>query len=152
MAKASTFTMGHGLRRLAGFTLLEVLIVVAIIGFLMLITLPSYQESMRKGRRADAKALLMTAANREESHMLDRNTYTDDMTELGFAKDPMTSAEGHYTVAAAACAGSTIDKCYVLTATPVAGGAQAKDARCTELTIDSTGKKDAKGTAKDECW
>jgi type IV pilus assembly protein PilE len=152
MAKESAFTMGQRVRRKAGFTLLEVMIVVAIIGALMLLTLPAYQESMRKGRRADAKALLLTAANREESFMLDRNTYTDDMTQLGFAKNPMTSEEGHYSVAVEACAGGSIETCYVLTATPVAGGAQANDDRCKTFTLDSTGKKDATGTAKDECW
>jgi type IV pilus assembly protein PilE len=162
MARKGTLASGQRRRRVAGFTLIEVIIVVVIVGVLMMAVLPSYQESMRKGRRADAKAGLMTAANREESFMLDRGTYTLDMTQLGFTDDPMITEEGHYEVAAApedsdefqaACPDdATIANCYVLIATPVEDGAQAEDTRCTRLLLDSTGAKSAEGTTADECW
>ncbi len=135
-----------------GFTLIELVIVIVIVGILMAVALPGYQESMRKGRRADAKAGLMDAANRQERFMLDRSTYTDDLTELGFGDDPMITEEGHYSVVAAACAAETIATCYVLTATPVVGGAQADDAKCTTFILDSTGAKTATGSAAAECW
>ncbi len=79
-----------------GFTLIELVIVIVIVGILMAVALPGYQESMRKGRRADAKAGLMDAVNRQERFMLDRSAYTRDMDELGFGADPMISEEGHY--------------------------------------------------------
>ena len=139
-------------RRSAGFTLIELVIAVIIAGILTSIALPAYQDSMRKGRRADAKAGLMTAANRQESLMLDRKTYTTNMTVLGFTENPMISEKGHYSIAAAACAGGTIATCYVLTATPVAGGAQDGDARCTTIKLDSTGAKTATGSANTQCW
>jgi type IV pilus assembly protein PilE len=136
-----------------GFTLIEVVIVIVIVGILMAVALPGYQESMNKGRRADAKAGLMDAVNRQERFMLDRSTYTEDMTQLGFGADPMVTEEGHYTVEVedpdVAC---PIATCYVLTATPVAGGAQADDAKCTSFTVDSTGAKTATGSAAAECW
>lgn len=171
MPRKGTHRSGHSKRRVAGFTLIEVIIVVVIVGFLMMIALPSYQESMRKGRRADAKAGLMTAANRQESFMLDRGTYTLDMQDLGFADDPMITEERHYEVASAAedspafeagCPeDATIATCYVLIATPldddpataaVDPSPQTEDTRCTKLILDSRGAKSAEGTTKDECW
>lgn len=135
-------------RKISGFTLVEVLIVVVIVGILLSISLPAYQESVRKGRRADAKAGLLDAANRQESLILDRSTYTEDMTDLGFEADPMISPELHYSIDAVAC-GSGINVCYTLTATPVAGGAQSGDAKCASFSIGSNGQKSA---TSDICW
>jgi type IV pilus assembly protein PilE len=143
---------GGQLRRsLSGFTLVEVLIVVVIVGILMSIALPSYQESLRKGRRADAKAGLLDAANRQERLMLDLSRYTTDLTELGFA-NPTMSPEKNYTLTADACAAGTTAPCYTLTATPVTGGAQAGDAKCATFSISSTGQKSATGTQSNICW
>jgi type IV pilus assembly protein PilE len=139
----------------AGFTLIELMIVVVIVGILLMVALPGYQDSMQKGRRADAKSGLMDAANREERFMLDRNTYTVDMMALGLAgatTDTVKSEEGFYNIKVEACASDTIATCYVLTATPVPGGAQADDARCTTLVLDYTGAKTATGTTPTECW
>tara|TARA_R110002110_G_scaffold415765_1_gene655142 strand:- start:21963 stop:22427 length:465 start_codon:yes stop_codon:yes gene_type:complete len=140
------------MQRAAGFTLIEVMIAVVVVAILMSIALPSYQDSMQKARRSDAKAGLMDAANRQESLMLDRQTYTEDMTDLGFGADPMITEEGHYEIDAAACASGTIATCFLLTATPVSGGAQDDDGRCTTLTLGSNGNRGATGTASTECW
>ncbi len=136
----------------AGFTLVELMIVLIIVSILMGIALPAYQNSVRKARRADAKAALLEVAGREERFMLDRSTYTVDMTNLGYASDPMISEDGHYSVDAVACATATIATCYVLTATPVATSPQADDARCTSFILESTGSKTATGSANTECW
>ena len=137
----------------AGFTLVELVIVVVIVGLLMSIALPGYQESMRKGRRTDAKAGLMDAANRQERFVLDRSRYTADMTDHGFAADPMNSEEGHYSIdVEAPDTDCPVATCYVLTATPVAGGAQADDARCSSFSLSSGGAKTATGTGASECW
>lgn len=149
--------------RLAGFTLIELVIVIVIVSVLASIALPAYQESMRKGRRADAKTGLMDAANRQERFMLDRSAYTKDMKNLGFGDDPMISEEGYYSIdvdetATASLCGYAFDPndnappCYVLSATPVAGGAQADDARCTKFILDSSGARQAEGSAAAECW
>ncbi len=135
----------------AGFTLIELMIAVVIVGILLAVALPAYQNSMQKGRRSDAMSALQDAANRQEQFMLDRSTYTKDMTDLGFA-DPFISPEGHYSITAAKCTTGAITNCFELTATPLPASPQAKDSRCTSFILDSFGSKTATGTAKTECW
>lgn len=142
------------MRRAAGFTLMEIMVVVIIVGILAAIGLPTYQEAMRKSRRTDARESLMEAASREEQYMLDRSSYTADMTDLGYAADPMISEEQHYSidrVASAACAVDD-DNCYVLRATPRASSPQNDDERCKTFTLDSTGAQTATGTDAANCW
>ena len=137
----------------SGFTLIEVVIVIVIVSILAAVALPAYQDSMRKGRRADAKAGLMDAANRQEQFMLDRSSYTADMSLLGFASDPGLSEEGHYSIDVDPNEPNCpIATCFSLKATPVAGGAQIEDIRCTSFSVKSTGEKSATGTAAPECW
>jgi len=123
------------------------MVVVSIIAILMAIALPSYQESVRKARRSDAMSALMDAANRQEQAMLDRNAYTTNMTQLGFASDPMISPEGFYSIDATIGVNS-----YTLTATPVITEAQNDDTRCTWFALTSTGAKTAGGTQAAQCW
>lgn len=136
----------------AGFTLIEVMIVVVIIAILITVALPSYQGSLQKGRRSDAMSGLLDAANRQQQFMLDRNTYTLNMTDLGYAANPRTSEEGYYSISVAACTGGSIATCYTLTARPVAGSPQGDDARCTTFSLDSFGTRSATGTSAGDCW
>lgn len=135
----------------SGFTLIEVMIVVVIVGVLLGVALPGYQNSMEKGRRTDAKSALLDAANRQEQFMLDRGTYTTSVGDLGFA-DPYLSEHGHYSITAAACDGGTITRCFELTAIPVPGLPQANDNRCTEFVLGSDGSKTASGSDNSNCW
>lgn len=134
-----------------GFTLIELMVVVVIVGILMMVALPAYQGSLQKGRRADGMAALMDAAGRQERFMLDRSTYTADMQELGYATDPYIAPDGHYSIDAAACGGG-IGTCYVLTAVPVAGSPQEKDKRCINFILNSNGTRTATGSNASECW
>lgn len=139
-----------------GFTLIEVIIVIVVVSILVSVALPSYQASMFKGRRADAKAGLMDAVNRQESFMLDRSSYAEDMAKLGYSVgsgDPAVSEEKHYELdVEPEDPNCPIENCYVLTATPIPGGAQADDEFCTSFSVRSTGVREATGSAGAECW
>ncbi len=132
--------------------MMELMIVVVIVGILAGVALPSYQEALRKGKRADAKSTLQDAANRQERLMLDRSTYTNDPNEIG-RPTPYKSEEGYYQISMAACATGTLATCYTLTAQPVPGGAQADDGRCGNFILSSDGTKSVTGTSgADYCW
>ncbi|MCG3171040.1 MAG: hypothetical protein CALGDGBN_02613 [Pseudomonadales bacterium] len=138
--------------RSGGFTLIEVVIVVMIVGLLAAISYPSYQDQMRKARRSDAKNALMDAVNRQEQFILDRSTYTTDMRDLGYAADPAVSDDGYYTVDAAVGACGSIVRCYTLTATPIGTKQQVSDTKCTGFSVTSNGARTATGTLGNECW
>ena len=142
-----------------GFTLIEVMIVVILIAVLLGIALPSYQETMNKGRRSDAKAALKDAVNRQEQYMLDHSRYahSTELADLGYkfeSGDPVESEEGYYEIARVATenCGANEDLCFVMQATPIVGEPQENDGKCTSFTIQNTGERSATGSNSEECW
>ena len=146
-----------------GFTLIEVMIVVAIIGILAAVAYPSYQDYTLRAGRADGKAKLMEILQAQERFYSQNQRYIAALngnpsaappTGLGYATNPVISDEGRYSIAAAACgagAGQTIASCVILTATPI--GAQANDAACGNLTLNSRGERGRSGNGDlDACW
>lgn len=133
--------------RRRGFTLIEVMIVVAIIAILAIIALPNYSRYVYRTHRADGKNMLMAVAAAQERFYTNFNHY-GSMSDLGFTV--VTSEKGYYTVATAN--GTTGDaQSYVLTATPQ--GVQRNDS-CAELTISETGLKQAPhdNHTNGACW
>ena len=135
----------------AGFTLLELIMTMAIIAVIAVVAYPSYLEQMNKSRRTDARGPLMDVVNRQEQYMLDHSQYAGNMTLLGYAANPYITPKGFYSVAVVT-AGCGTTPCYRFTATPVSGKAQAHDAKCTTFSIDSAGDKVATGSVSDICW
>ena len=133
-----------------GFTLIELMIVVAILGVLVAVALPAYQQSVRGGARAEAQSLLLQVAANQERFYSDNNSYSANADPLSNpAVATLTTEAGFYQVAVAACGAGTIANCFVATATPQ--GAQAADS-CTTLTVTNTGLKGATGDTVANCW
>ena len=146
-----------------GFTLIEMMIVVAILGIISAIAVPSYTEYIRKGKRADAKVELLRIAQLQESYFVQNLSYAKDLTTgaggLGLGAD-IKSEQDEYTIEVTAtpgtCNGVTgANACtgFTLTATPQGG--QASD-KCKEFTLSNTGAKDtpnaSAGYDAKKCW
>lgn len=133
-----------------GFTLVELLMVVAIVGLLLAVALPSYQDSVLAGGRAEGQSLLMeVAADQERFYSINGNYSTNAAPLADPPQATRTSESDLYQVSVAACTGGTIADCFVATATPQ--GSQTDDS-CTSLTLDHTGQRGANGDTVENCW
>lgn len=124
-----------------GFTLVEVMIVVAIMGILAAVALPQYRQYVIRGNRAAAEAFMMDVANREKQYLLDARSYASDSTNaVGFMPVlNMTAANVVYTnYTIAVTAPVATPPSFTITATPIAGKPQASDGN---LTLDDMGNK-----------
>lgn len=133
-----------------GFTLIELMIAVAIIGIIAAFAIPSYMDTVRKSQRSDAKVALSEAAARQEQYFAENNSYATnaDRDVLVTNSDGKSSPEGFYELSVdnSACSGPPY-ACYSITATAV--GSQAKDTDCATFTIDHIGRKTATNS---DCW
>ena len=154
------------LRKHQGFTLIELMIVVAVIGILASIAYPSYREYVAKSRRAEAKTVLLSAQQwmerfYTENFRYDQNSAGTAVTDASqfparFSQSP-TEGSAVYTIAVVIPA-NTRDA-YSVKATRKAGTAMATD-RCGDFSLDHLGRKDlvnysgfaSKAAAIDACW
>lgn len=127
-----------------GFTLIELLTVVAVIAILGAIALPSYNESVRKGRRGQAKSDLVELAQRAERYRTINNTFAGFTVTGADAQSPHTGT-AHYNLAIANVTATGFD----LTATPTGG--QTAD-RCGTLSVNAAGVKAATGGSAQDCF
>ncbi|MDP2244416.1 type IV pilin protein [Pseudomonas sp.] len=141
-----------------GFTLIELMIVVAIIGILAAIAYPSYQQYMLKSGRSDGHAKLTQIMQTQERFYSQNQTYTANLGVGGLAfpntaaNAPVISDEQRYSIAAEVCAaGTPISRCVRLVATTT--GPQTGDSQCGNLSLDSRGVKAETGTGTVQtCW
>ncbi|MBX2881160.1 MAG: type IV pilin protein [Granulosicoccus sp.] len=130
-----------------GFTMVELLIVVAIMGIITAIAIPSYSGYVTESRRTDAKTLLLEAAGEQTRFFSENNSYAASMTAMGYSDNSEPTESGHYTVSVTASTASS----FTLTATAV--GDQTSDTECGNLTINSVGIKTESGTGTNaDCW
>ena len=144
----------HSRNRHIGFTLLELLIAIAIVGILTAVALPSYQQSRFKTNRSDAHISLSSLATMQERYFFTNNAYTGDFANLingHTSGDPLDSDDGHYSITVAATGGGSG---WTMTAT--AQGTQAGDTTCATLTTTSLGVKSAADSGANDttaqCW
>lgn len=114
-----------------GMSLIELIIVVAIIAILGVVAYPSYMDSVRETRKTDGISMINKVMQAQERFFVNNLTYTDDLTDLGFASaDNVSSEEGHYLVSAEDCdAGINV---------------------CVNITTDAQGSQDTGTPAEDD--
>jgi type IV pilus assembly protein PilE len=141
----------------SGFTLIELMIVVVVIAILVAVAYPSYQDHVRKAKRAEGKAALLKGAQLLERWYSDKNTYgttppppNETSIDLAllfglaanatvYSGENPSDATSAYKVTAAVGACGDLKGCFLLTATPQGGFV---DGDCGNLTLSSTGARD----------
>jgi type IV pilus assembly protein PilE len=150
-------------RKVTGFTLIEIMIVVVILGVLASIAYPSYRRHALDAKRAEAKAVLSDVAAREEKYFFVCGKYTSNFAgNLTDACTAATSGLGLVTGATVTTMRSSGDNyntaialananaTYTITATAIGG--QAQDTDCATLSITQTGERNATGANPTRCW
>lgn len=125
-----------------GFTLVELLITVAIVAILAAVAFPSYTDFVARSNRTEAQRELLRIANLQEQFFVDTRAYTSNMTKLGLGNDPFITENGYYSIDAALANGG-----FVLTATALAPQS-TNDSSCLTLSVNETGKK----LPASACW
>jgi len=137
-----------------GFTLIELMVTVAIVTILATIAVTSYTSQIQKSRRTEAKSALLDLAGREERLFSTTNVYSDKQVFLGYATagtaaiTAMPFGNGYYTLTVTVGAPPST---YLLSAAPV--GAQARDTTCGTFSVDQLGQQTVSGTGTvASCW
>jgi len=149
------------MKKMYGFTLIELMIVVVIIGIIAAFAYPSYIETVYKSRRSDAQSALLDLQLKMEKFRGSCARYADTLvapTSNGANTDcdsasstydlEFDTTSDYYDIAITASATSS----YTLTATPTAGGAQANDSKCTSLTLTVNNSNPKGAKTPNNCW
>jgi type IV pilus assembly protein PilE len=148
--------MTRRMRKIAGFTLIELVVAMVIAAILAAIAIPSYSSYVRKSRRTDAKTALLDIASLEERLYSTTNAYSSTPTDLGYTGAfPVILGGGDYKVditagAPVTLATSTAPASFSFTATAL--NDQANDTQCVTMTVTSTGVQSASPDNSGACW
>ena len=132
--------------RMRGLTLIELMIVIVVLGIIVAVAYPSYRDFAARAKRNEARSALLQIATNQERFYLNNNTYTTDMTQLGFQSSPFTTETGSYTITVTVANANT----YSARAAYLLGGNEA--ANCPTFIIDAAGSKTSPDGAHADCW
>ena len=139
-------------KSISGFTLIELMITVAIIGILAAVALPSYQQYVRKARRADVQSLMSEIAVKQQHCLVDRRAYSESITSAltatpaGLGMTIEQKVSNYYDLSMAT--DNTVNPItFLITATPKSS--QSTET-CGTLTLNQAGVKTASGSGS--CW
>jgi type IV pilus assembly protein PilE len=168
MLRVKSMTAEFRCRPAAGFTLVELMIVIVIVAILAAIAIPAYQHEIQESRRTEARTAILDLAAREQRFFATNNTFTNNFANLGYAavgSNPasVTVGSGYYQVAINVPAtapdpnsGNLAPPSFSITATPAAGSPQLSDTACASFTVDSAGYQSAQNSATADdtatCW
>ncbi len=140
--------MHHAIHR--GFTLVELMIAVAVVGILAAIGYPSYVGYTVKTHRSAAQSHMHALANRQEQYLLSARSYASNLAALNLALPEAVAERYSFSVSADM---TTSPPSYRITATPI-GAQLSHDTACGTLTLDQTGERTQSGTAANAaaCW
>jgi type IV pilus assembly protein PilE len=147
-------------RHVAGFTLIELMIAVAIIGILVKLAYPAYTQSVLKSHRAEAKAALLDLASREERYFSTTNTFTTSAPALGYSSTATLTASAPLSVQAGnaiyyklSVALDSTASAPNFTATATAVNNQVGDTKCKDFSLTQAGVQSVNGTdTAANCW
>jgi len=132
-------------RRLRGVTLLELMIVIVVLGILAAVAYPNYRDAAARAKRSEARAALLQIATQQERLYLQNNSYTTDMSRLGFANAGcnLTGSETYSVCVTAADANNW-------TAVATYQRADAEAGKCNTFQLDGRGVRTS--APYDDCW
>lgn len=144
------------LKNVTGFTIIELMFAILVLGALLAIAYPVYQNQLLDARRADATAALLEVVARQERFFAQNGNYSNNLgaggLELDAAANPafITSDRAYYEVRITAFDAAT--QTFTLTASAPAGSVQQNDTQCGDFTVTNFGEQDSEFGNAQDCW